>query len=444
MRKTFSFILFLLVTVPALGQWQSVSSPIPTSIPLYLTKIQAVDTQRAWFSNSTYTNSWLTVPFQISRTIDGGQTWQNVGPPFPLNAVYTSGVLEAALDAQNAWAVMHRVDAGGGNPTLQLHYTADGGATWSLRAMPTVTQRLGMLHFFNLSEGVVLDQRSGALYRTTDGGVSWQLQNTAPTLTTNQSLDGMREAGGILWTTVYGVQAQPVAFWASTDRGLTWRSQTLPGASGAVVFRDTQNALLPTTQGGMLSTNDGGVTWQNATAPPFRLGPLTAIPGTRTYVAGAEHWIGIPGAKGSAVTYDDGQTWIILESANSYQSIEFSTSNAGWSVLASFAPPTVNHEYEGISRYVGSPLATRNTSATSVTADVFPNPSTSGIFTVRLPATAGSVSAVRVLDALGRVVYRAASLPADQLLNLSQQSKGVYSLEVQTNTGVVRRKLLVE
>ncbi|WP_169515074.1 T9SS type A sorting domain-containing protein [Hymenobacter norwichensis] len=171
---------------------------------------------------------------------------------------------------------------------------------------------------------------------------------------------------------------------------------------------------------------------------------MTAIPGTRAYIAGAENWIGFTRTNGSAVTYDDGQTWTILESNNSYLSIQFTSPDAGWHIRASFAAPTWWYEYEGIGRYVGRPLAARAASTPVVAADVFPNPSPSGTFTVQLPTTAGPISHVRVLDALGRSIYQAAALPADKRLDLSQQSKGVYSLEVQTSTGVVRRKLLVK
>ncbi|MDF7810801.1 T9SS type A sorting domain-containing protein [Hymenobacter sp. YC55] len=301
-----------------------------------------------------------------------------------------------------------------------------------------------MLHFFSLTEGVVLDRVSGALYRTTDGGISWQLQSTTPVLSAGQFLLSMREASGVLWANVYNVQVQPVAFWASTDRGLTWRSQSIPVAPSGVVFRDAQHALLPTPQGGMLSSTDGGLTWQNATAPPFRLGPLTPIPGTRAYIAGAEHWIGIASDKGSAVTYDDGQTWTILESTNSYQTIQFTAPDAGWHLRASFAAPTTWYEYEGIGRYVGNPLANRAANTSALQLEVFPNPSASGSFTLQLPTAAGRVNNVRVFDTLGRTVYHASALPADQRLDLSQQLKGLYSLEVQTDAGLLRSKVLIE
>lgn len=436
MRKNLLLPLLTLSTLPASAQWQAVSNPVPINSPLINAQLDAIDAQTAWFINSSPSTT------QFSRTVDGGQTWQNVGLTSS-GASYTTNTLEA-IDALHAWVIMSRTTTSTTNPTLELYHTADGGATWMLRALPAVTNPTGMLHFFSLTEGIVLDRASGALYRTIDGGISWQLQSTTPTLSAGQFLLGMREASGVVWANVYNVQAQPVAFWASTDRGLTWRSQSIPVAPSGVVFRDAQHALLSTPQGGMLSSTDGGLTWQNATAPPFRLGPLTAVPGTRAYVAGAEHWIGIASDKGSAVTYDDGQTWTMLESTNSYQTILFTSPNVGWHLRASFAAPTVWYEYEGIGRYVGGPLANRAANKSAIRLEVFPNPSTSGSFTLRLPTAAGHVNDVRVVDALGRTVYHTSALPTDQRLDLSQQPKGLYSLQLQTDDGLVRSRLLIE
>ena len=452
MRKIFLPLLFLVGSVPALAQWQPVGNPVPINTRLFNAQLDPIDAQTAWFVNSTL---FVAPPsIQISRTIDGGQTWQNISPAAPAVGRYRFGVLEA-FDAQHSWVIIeHTTGAGTGvTDALELHYTSNWGSTWTLRPLPTPTTQLGQLRFFSLTEGILVNPATGTLHRTTDGGLTWQLQSTMPVLPTGQRLGQLREISGMIWTTIYNEFRTPVGFWASTDRGFTWRTQALPVISGysEVVFRDVQHALLPAPGlvNAMLSSTDGGLTWQNATPPPFSplpIGTLTAIPGTRTYIAGYRYYGPIQAlGSGAAVTYDDGQTWTSLgSSSNGYLTIQFTAPDAGWYVRAYIEPAVEDTWYDGTGRYVGSPLATRATSAQVITADIFPNPSASGVFTVRLPATAGPVSAVRVLDALGRVVYQAASLSANQRLDLSRQPKGVYSLEMQTSSGVVRRKLLVQ
>ncbi|AII50647.1 hypothetical protein N008_01440 [Hymenobacter sp. APR13] len=106
-------------------------------------------------------------------------------------------------------------------------------------------------------------------------------------------------------------------------------------------------------------------------------------------------------------------------------------------------PAAEDFSYEGMARYTGLPLATRS-SRQLAAVEAFPNPSTTGFVTVKLPAGSGQVRGVRVLDALGRAVYQATALPADQRLDLRQPGPGTYTLEIQTDAGTLRRQLLLQ
>jgi hypothetical protein len=123
--------------------------------------------------------------------------------------------------------------------------------------------------------------------------------------------------------------------------------------------------------------------------------------------------------------------------------IQFTSPTSGWQALSTIVPAAEGFQYEGMTRYTGLPLAARS-SRQSAALDAFPNPSTTGFVTVKLPTGSGHVRAVRVLDALGRLVYQVAALPADQRLDLRQQSHGTYTLEIQTDTGTLRRQLLLQ
>lgn len=447
MRK----LVFLLLygvgvgSVPALAQWQPVSNPVNTGIELLAAQIDPIDRQTAWFANSFYFTPPFTV--QVSRTTDGGQSWQNVGPAVPGTGRFTIGMLDA-LDAQHAWVLMQRQDAANNALPPELHHTADGGATWTRRGLPAASTGVARLHFRSLTEGLLLDQQLKTIYRTTDGGQTWTAPISLPALGPNEQLFDLQAAGGLLWTQVYNQWAQPVGFWGSTDGGRSWQRQAVPaGSSWGVVFRDAQHGLLPTAAGGLLATADGGLTWTTATAPPFQLDyqvALTAVPGSTAYVAGAfmHSYPNSAVAKGSAVSTDDGRTWTPLESTHAYQTIRFAGPDAGWAIQADFFGPTVQYMYRGLGRYTGAVLA-QQPRRPLLPAEVFPNPSADGRFVVRLPG-AEAPGPVRVLDALGRAVYHAPTLPADQRLDLSRLPKGLYSLEVQTTAGVVRHRLLRE
>jgi photosystem II stability/assembly factor-like uncharacterized protein len=448
MRRLIVPLLSLFCSVPALAQWQPVSTPAGLGGELFECQLDPIDGQTAWVINSFYWVPPYTV--RIWRTTDGGQTWQNAGPAAPGNGRFTIGHLEA-LDSRHAWVMMQRTDAANAALPPELHYTADGGQTWTRRSLPAASNGIGQLRFLSPTEGLLVDFQSKTIYRTTDGGQTWAAPLTLPTLAAGQRLYDLQAAPGLLWTQVYNPSSQVVGFWASTDGGQTWQAKSTPTGFSGVVFRDAQHALLSSVQGGMLSTSDGGQTWTAATLPPFRLGPqaaLHAVPGTTAYAAGAFGQTGGTDPKGSAVSYDDGQTWTTLETSNTYYQLQFTGPDAGWHIRAEFFVPTVQYEYQSMGRYNGPALTPSVTASQPpralLTAAVFPNPSRDGLFTLQLPESAGRVRSVRVLDALGREVYRSAALPASQRLDLSRQPKGLYALEVLTDTGVVRRKLLTE
>ncbi|MBG8555580.1 T9SS type A sorting domain-containing protein [Hymenobacter guriensis] len=445
MRSLFLFLLFICGHIAVQAQWQAASNPVSVGTELFGAHLVPVDAQVAWFANTSY----FAAPFTtlLSRTTDGGKTWQNVGPAAPAAGRFTRSVVEA-VDSQHAWVINEHTEVSS-SPVAKLYYTSDGGASWTQRPLPEVTVSPKMLHFSTLMDGLLLDIPTGRLYRTTDGGQTWNSQTTFPVLPAGQVLSSLHTAEGILWVTVYTTHGKPLAVCLSTDRGNSWQARALPtNASiyGEVVFRDAQHALLSSfSQEPFQATTDGGLTWQNAANPPVKTDVLTTVPGSRAYIAGARVYGGgiTSAAKGSAITYDEGQTWTSLESTNSYLSIQFTSPTAGWQVLSTIVPAVESLEYLGIAHYTGTTLAIRPTQQSFV-LDLFPNPSTTGYITMQLPTSTGAVKAIRVIDMMGRVVYQAAILPIDKQLNLSKQPKGNYLLEIQTQAGFTRRQLLLQ
>ncbi len=123
----------------------------------------------------------------ILRTADGGKTWQNVTPP---TGAYSPGGF-FALDANTAWA---SDNSSGLNPiATRAWHTTDGGQTWQASQPFLVAD---WSDFYLPSRMQFIDQNTGwllvlieaemngapvgeALFRTTDGGSTWQRINNS-------------------------------------------------------------------------------------------------------------------------------------------------------------------------------------------------------------------------------------------------------------------------
>ena len=78
---------------------------------------------------------------------------------------------------------------------------------------------------------------------------------------------------------------------------------------------------------------------------------------------------------------------------------------------------------------------------------IYPNPGR-GLFTVRMPASAGQKADMRVVDASGAVIYLSEGLniSTDRTihLNLAGQPDGIYTLKVNANDQVFQSKLIIQ
>ena len=120
----------------------------------------------------------------LFKTTDGGKTWAKV-----LGAGEWTGVTDVALDPRNpdvlyaaTWQ-RHRTVAAymGGGPESGLHRSRDGGATWEKLKKGLPEGPLGKIGLAIspqnpdvLYAAIELNRRTGAVYRSTDRGSSWE------------------------------------------------------------------------------------------------------------------------------------------------------------------------------------------------------------------------------------------------------------------------------
>ena len=164
------------------------SSPVPSSkfasAPVVVKPSKPVGSPPAdvgdlgQFIQVSATTWWAPVVGNLSdrlylvRSVDAGQHWQDVSPPFgELHA--NDGVSSYVLSADVAW-----LDADADPTTPQLFRTLDGGHSWQqLGTLPEgcTLQFVDPLHGWCWTLGGAAGSMGVGLYGTSDGGATWRL-----------------------------------------------------------------------------------------------------------------------------------------------------------------------------------------------------------------------------------------------------------------------------
>jgi photosystem II stability/assembly factor-like uncharacterized protein len=245
----------------------------------------------------------------VQRSDDGGATWKpsSEGLPDP-NAVY--GFAVAPSDADIVYAP-------GGESVFR---SADGGRSWTAVTAPPEIGFVSSLAVDPSDPQTVYAVGPSAVFRTTDGGASWSersnglevddgfittlvVADTQPAtlyVLTDRALFRSEDAGGV-WSLVNDDSFNTVAPWAlvvdptdpdhlyratglgvfvSTDGGTTFESASagLPGLAAQVVAAGPDGIVLAGLSfGGVVSSDDGGGTWNYGSGGDIEFESLMAI-----------------------------------------------------------------------------------------------------------------------------------------------------------------------
>jgi photosystem II stability/assembly factor-like uncharacterized protein len=376
------------------------------------------------------------------RTTNGGQNW-TVATITGATGGFAS---ITALDADTAWVC----NAGG------VYKTTDGGLTWDKQetAFPGLNGNPIVIHFFDSNNGVCVGNPNNgywAIYTTTNGGTNWTRvpsANIPAPISTS-------EIGPPYVTELKDNNFWFATFWGSlyrtTDHGMTWTVvRDVLGNLGpfGFAFKDNLNGLACTFVGGkkIAKTSNGGITWTPIPLPsglselsPFH---IAYVKGTdSTYVITSNNNIGgiNPAISGSAYSNNNGTTWNYINNL-AYGSASFSSPNSGWSAGMN----------DSVYKWVGF---LTEVNENSLTADDFRlsqnypnpfNPSTTINFSIQ---TSGFVT-LKVYDVLGDAVATLVNeeKPAGVYqvsFNAADLSSGIYFYKLRAGNFVETRKMIL-
>jgi photosystem II stability/assembly factor-like uncharacterized protein len=304
-------ILTALLTAPAGASATPLSWRLtPTGTDAQFRGLSVVDRQVAWASGQRGT---------VLRTVDGGRSWQQVGPPDTATLDFRD--IEA-FDARTAVAL----SIGNGEDS-RIYRTSDGGRTWTESFRNTEQAAFyNCVAFFDARNGLAVGDPVDGEFRvltTSDGGRSWTRVPAAglpPALAGEFEFSASGQcvtvAGGRdAWLATGGSSVARVLH--SADRGRTWTASATPLTGGeaagvfAVAFRTPRTGiaiggdyLAPTNGAHALAlTSDGGRTWHEpVTAPKGYRSAVVYHPFLPTVLVAV-------GPSGSDVSVDSGRHW---------------------------------------------------------------------------------------------------------------------------------------
>lgn len=265
--------------------------------------VHFVDQNRGWIAANDGT---------VLATADGGRIWraQESGTTNTLESIYFH-------DAQLGWAV-------GDNGTILR--TRNGGLAWQLQ-MNDSAATLNAVTFVDAQTGWAVGA-PGVIIATHDGGQSWSSQAWGGNILFNAVCFIDKKTGWVVGNLPMNRSAGIIL--KTVDGGQNWFSQTVHSEINFLlsnVYFIDSNTGWAVGLVRILSTHDGGQTWQRqmagATIWPFSVYFTDARKGWTAGIRGQIHTTG-----------DGGQAWRSQDSKTeaSLNSVRFIDSSIGWIV----------------------------------------------------------------------------------------------------------------
>lgn len=240
---------------------------------------------------------------QISKTIDGGQIWNNQtsNTTSQLNSIFF-------IDQNFGWA------AGFNGVVVK---TSDGGVNWNFITTPTM-EMLTKIKFSDQNNGWAISN-NGTILKSTDGGTSWILWST--------NLESDLTNGFFINSQVGWLTGSNGLIFKTVDSGDNWLGIVAPVLTtfNDIEFTDINFGWAVGNNGNIIKSTDGGSNWNSqVSGVTTRLNSINIV-GTDTVFA--------VGSNGTILkTIDGGNNWadVLQPTSNQFNKIVRGDNNDLW------------------------------------------------------------------------------------------------------------------
>ncbi|HEV7668491.1 MAG TPA: hypothetical protein VGS22_08215 [Thermoanaerobaculia bacterium] len=204
-----------------------------------------------------------TYPSGLYRSRDGGRSWQAID-----RGIEGLEIRRIGVDPRNSNVVLANTQ--GGQPFLQVWRSDNGGTTWVAGTKPPRNVGLNDFSFDAVAPRTVYAATTNGIFRSLDGGSSWNAWALPETLIVTLAQDP--DAPAVRFASGRPFTGLPGGIYKSTDGGVTWTTTPSAGGPGSGALPDRlffrAGALYAVWNGALYRSTDDAGSWTLAARLP--------------------------------------------------------------------------------------------------------------------------------------------------------------------------------